>query len=57
MGTLDGMSAVIAGGPAAGALIPLVCVLFHAWRQDGASLSPVLLNYQSGFLIEFVKIS
>ena len=33
MGTLDGMSAVIAGGPAAGALMPLGCVLCHAWRQ------------------------
>ena len=36
MGTLDGMSAVIAGGPAAGALMPLGCVLCHdiyAWRS------------------------
>ena len=33
MGTLDGMSAVIAGGPADGALMPLGCVLCHAWRQ------------------------
>ena len=32
MGTLGGMSAVIAGGPAAGALMPpLGCVLCHAW--------------------------
>ena len=35
MGTLDGMSAVIAGGPAAGALMPpLGCVLCHAWNPD-----------------------
>ena len=37
MGTLDGMSArlaVIAGGPAAGALMPpLACVLCHAWTR------------------------
>ena len=32
MGTLGGMSAVIAGGPAVCALmLPLGCVLCHAW--------------------------
>ena len=34
MGTLNGMSAVIAGGPAAGALMPpLGCVLCHAGNR------------------------
>ena len=44
MGTLDGMSAVIAGGPAAGALMPpLGCVRCHAWDR----LSPGLLLFSA----------
>jgi hypothetical protein len=44
VGTLDGMSAVIAGGPAAGALMPpLGCVRCHAWNR----LSPALLLFSA----------
>ena len=50
MGTLDGMSAVIAGGPAAGALMPpLGCVLCHAWV--------FFFNYQLEVPIELVKMN
>ena len=46
MGTLGGMSAVIAGGPAAGALMPLGCVLCHAWRFLVSAKIPANCNLE-----------
>jgi len=43
MGTMGGMSAVIAGGPAVYALMPpLGCVLCHAWACPSEHLLDIL---------------
>ena len=55
MGTLGGMSAVIAGGPAVGALMPpLGCVLCHAWA--GGSLISHLSFFFSSRRVLFSKV-
>ena len=47
MGTMGGMSAVIAGGPAVYALMPpLGCVLCHAWRFLVSAKIPANCNLE-----------
>ena len=60
MGTLDGMSAVIAGGPAAGALMPpLGCVLCLAWVFSSWCLHvnfPTKVMFKSSKLIPTMQM-